>query len=50
MNLMFEPTFQGLQYHFLFYWIFGGYVGIAKLMTEGARGESAPAVERVSGT
>jgi len=26
-NLMFEPTFQGLQYHFLFYWICGVYLG-----------------------
>jgi len=26
-NLMFEPTFQGLQYHALFYWIMGIYLG-----------------------
>jgi hypothetical protein len=26
-NSLFEPTFQGLQYHFLFYWIVGAYLG-----------------------
>lgn len=27
LNCLFEPTFQGLHYHFLFFWIFGGYLG-----------------------
>jgi O-antigen ligase len=27
LNSLFEPTFQGLQYHFLFYWICGAYLG-----------------------
>lgn len=27
LNSLFEPTFQGLQYHFLFYWIAGAYLG-----------------------
>lgn len=27
INSLFEPTFQGLQYHFLFYWICGAYLG-----------------------
>jgi hypothetical protein len=31
LNLMFEPTFQGLQYSALFYWIMGVYLGRAKL-------------------
>ena len=26
-NCMFEPTFRNLQYQFLFYWIFGVYLG-----------------------
>jgi hypothetical protein len=43
LNLMFEPTFQGLQYHFLFYWILGGYIGMAKLMTEEPSPARAPA-------
>lgn len=31
LNLIFEPTFQGLQYSALFYWIMGVYLGRAKL-------------------
>lgn len=31
VNLMFEPTFQGLQYSALFYWIMGVYIGRARL-------------------
>jgi O-antigen ligase len=30
LNTMFEPTFQGLHYHFLWYWIMGTYLGYAE--------------------
>jgi O-antigen ligase len=29
-NTLFEPTFQGLHYHFLWYWIIGTYMGWAE--------------------
>ncbi len=35
LNLMFEPTFQGLQYSALFYWIMGVYLGRAELRSRG---------------
>lgn len=30
VNCLFEPTFQGLHYHFLFYWILGSFLGAAE--------------------
>jgi len=30
LNTLFEPTFQGLHYHFLWYWIIGTYLGWAE--------------------
>jgi len=36
LNSLFEPTFQGLQYHFLFYWIMGIHLGSADRVAGGA--------------
>jgi hypothetical protein len=36
LNSLFEPTFQGLQYHFFFYWIAGALLGAAAARTASA--------------
>ncbi len=38
LNLMFEPTFTGLQYSALFYWIMGVYLGRAEARSRAAAG------------
>jgi hypothetical protein len=57
VNSLFEPTFQGLQYHFLYYWIVGAYLGISEVPTSPAsatrfdpREASGPAAVRPSST
>jgi O-antigen ligase len=41
LNTLFEPTFQGLQYHFIWYWIMGSYFGWAERTWEQYEKEKA---------
>jgi hypothetical protein len=46
IHTLVEPTFQGVQYQFLYFWVMGGYLGYHAVAVERARGGAPASISR----